>query len=76
MKSKKRKNNVRGGNPDYTVHQPKLQSKINSSEGYRDIFHSLQLIYKRQDLIDEFDRGNLDLNTIFLTGTNDKKIFC
>jgi hypothetical protein len=37
------------------------QRKINSPEVYRNMFHSLVLIYKRQGLINGFYRGNLNL---------------
>jgi solute carrier family 25 carnitine/acylcarnitine transporter 20/29 len=49
-----------------------IQRKINSPEVYRNMFHSLQLIYKRQGLIDGFYRGNLNLPLIspaFITST-------
>jgi solute carrier family 25 carnitine/acylcarnitine transporter 20/29 len=48
------------------------QRKINSPDVYRNFFHSVQLIYKRQGLIDGFYRGNLNLPLIspaFLTAT-------
>ena len=48
------------------------QKKINSPDVYRNMFHSFQLIYKRQGLIDGFYRGNLNLPLIspaFVTST-------
>jgi len=41
-----------------------IQRKINSPDVYRNVFHSFQLIYKRQGLIDGFYRGNLSLPLI------------
>lgn len=40
------------------------QKKINSPEVYRNVFHSIQTIYKRQGLVDGFYRGNLNLPMI------------
>ncbi|CAF1207867.1 unnamed protein product [Rotaria sp. Silwood1] len=47
-----------------------IQRKINPPEVYQNIFHSFQVIYKHQGLIDGFYRGNLNLPLIspaFLT---------
>jgi solute carrier family 25 carnitine/acylcarnitine transporter 20/29 len=41
-----------------------IQRKINSPEVYRNMFHSLLLIYKRQGLINGFYRGNINLPLI------------
>lgn len=38
-----------------------IQRRINPPDVYRNAFHSLQLIYKRQGIIDGFYRGNLNL---------------
>jgi solute carrier family 25 carnitine/acylcarnitine transporter 20/29 len=49
-----------------------IQKKINSPGVYQNVFHSLQVIYKRQGLIDGFYRGNLNLPIIspaFITAT-------
>lgn len=41
-----------------------IQRKINSPEVYRNMFHSVRLIYKHQGLIDGFYRGNVSLPLI------------
>ncbi|CAF0987265.1 unnamed protein product [Adineta ricciae] len=41
-----------------------IQKKINSPGVYRNFFHSFQLIYKRQGIINGFYRGNLNLPLI------------
>ena len=38
-----------------------IERKINFPDIYRNMYHSLQLIYKRQSLIDRFYPGNLHL---------------
>ena len=49
-----------------------VQKKINSPDVYRNMFHSFQLIYKHQGLIDGFYRGNVNLpiiSPLFITST-------
>ena len=49
-----------------------VQKKINSPDVYRNMFHSFQLIYKHQGLIDGFYRGNVNLpliSPLFVTST-------
>ncbi|UJR29423.1 hypothetical protein I4U23_010635 [Adineta vaga] len=41
-----------------------VQKKINSPGVYRNVFHSFQLIYKRQGIINGFYRGNFNLPLI------------